>query len=232
MTTAPATVRHVDRRTLLLAGAGAVLLAACDALTESTDDSLDDIEDTVALEGGRRPRIAMVGDSITFMSAEPLRKGFTDLGLDVVTIDAQVGRRMTVGTRGQLYPGTDVVRFIAAGDGVDVWVVALGTNDVGQYPDAAAYTEQVLAVLAEVPAGAPLAWVNAWHRDRPDACVLFNDVVRSVVGARPRSAVVDWHSYADDDGVVTTDGVHPTERGTSVFALVVTAGVRDLLESQ
>jgi lysophospholipase L1-like esterase len=229
MTPAPLSGRRVDRRTLLLAGAGAALLAACDALSSSSDDSLDDIDGAAPGRDGR-PRIAMIGDSITFMASDPLRQGFTDLGLDVVTIDAQVGRRMTVGTRGQLYPGTDVVRYIAAGDGVDLWVVALGTNDVGQYRDAPEYTQQILAVLAEVPVRAPLAWVDTWHRDRPEACELLNGVLRGVVGARPRSLVVDWYSHGDDDGVVTSDGVHPTEQGTSVFGLVVTAGVRDLLD--
>jgi hypothetical protein len=217
----------VDRRSVLLGGAGAVLLAACGVSASRESDTTAEVDDAA---GGDEPRrIAMVGDSITFMSTEPLRAGFTTLGLDVAAIDAQVGRRMTVGAGGQLYPGTDVIRFIAAGGVVDVWAVALGTNDVGQYPDAAAYTEQVLAVLAEVPDRAPLVWVDTWHRDRREACQLLNGVLRTVVGSRPRSLVVDWFTHGDDPGVVTADGVHPTDAGTSVFGLVVTAGVRDVL---
>jgi hypothetical protein len=223
--------RRIDRRRFLVAGAGAALLAGCGSLASSEDEPLDGLEARVPTDPDGRRRIAMVGDSITFMATEALRAGFTDLGLDVVTIDAQVGRRMTVGIAGQLYPGADVVRFIAAGEGVDVWVVALGTNDIGQYPDAADYTEQVLAVLAEVPAGAPLVWVDTWHRERLDECAMLNRVLRVVVGARPRSTVVDWFSHGDDEGVVTADGVHPTDAGTRVFGLVVTSGVAGLLDT-
>jgi lysophospholipase L1-like esterase len=218
---------RVGRRSVLLGGAGAVLLAACGVSTPRASDTTTELDATDSGDGP--PRIAMVGDSITFMSTEPLRAGFTAQGLEVVTIDAQVGRRMTVGSAGQLYPGTDVVRFIAADGAVDVWVVALGTNDVGQYDDAAEYTEQVLSVVAEVPDSAPLVWVDTWHRDRREACELLNGVLRTVVGARPRSLVVDWFSHGDDAGVVAPDGVHPTDAGTAVFAAVVAAGVRELL---
>ena len=231
----------MDRRALLravLAGGAAAAVASCGASSGATRSSLDPV--TAPAEDGATggepadddPRtVAMVGDSITFMSSEPLRRGLTDLGLEVLAIDAQVGRRMTVGTRGQLYSGTDVITYIAAGDPPDVWVVALGTNDVGQYPDAAAYEEQIRAVLEVIPDGAPLAWVDTWHEDRLAACQILNGVLRTVLADRPATVVVDWYEHGDDAGVVTTDGVHPTPTGTEVFGLVVTDGVRALLDS-
>jgi hypothetical protein len=231
---------RTDRRTLLratLAAAAAGLVAACgDPSVAGRGSGPEEPTETSATAGssptGDGPRtIAVVGDSITFMSTDPLRRGLTDLGLDVTAIDAQVGRRMTVGTRGQLYSGVDVVTYIAAGDAPDLWVVALGTNDIGQYPDVAAYEQQVRAVLDAVPAGAPLAWVDTWHRDRLAQCQILNGVLQTVVGERASSVVVDWYSHGDDPGVVADDGVHPTPTGTEVFGLVVTGGVSGLLES-
>jgi lysophospholipase L1-like esterase len=226
------------RRAVLLCGL-ALVVAACGESASSQSQSVvtvpafeleaGTIEPLPDLEG--ISSVAMVGDSITFMSSRPLRAALEGLGLDVVAIDAQVGRRMTIGTRGQLYPGSDVIAFIAAEDGADMFVVALGTNDVGQYPDAQGIAEQVDAVLAAVPAGAPLVWVNTWHRDRDDEAELMNDVIGTIVGRRQRTVVVDWHAYGDDDGVITSDGVHPTPSGTETFALVVATGVRDLIES-
>jgi len=169
----------------------------------------------------------MVGDSITFMSREPLGEAFEELGLDVVAIDAQVGRRLTVGTR-QLYPGVDVVQVMAATQEPDLWVVALGTNDIAKY-DAEGYAEQIRMLLADVPDGAPLVWVDTWHRDELDATVEYNEVLREVLDDRDDTVVVDWFSHGDDPGVITGDGVHPTPNGSERFALVVAGGVDRLL---
>ena len=220
----------------VLACAAVVLLASCATSPAAGGDSLEPITAPsgaapgAATEDGPRT-VAMVSDSITFMSTEPLDRGLSDLGLEVLAIDAQVGRRMTVGTQGQLYSGTDVVSFIAAGDPPDVWVVALGTNDVGQYADAAAYEEQIRAVLDAIPEDAPLAWVDTWHEDRLTASQVLNGVLRTVLADRADTVVIDWSSHGDDAGVVAADGVHPTPTGTEVFGLVVTDGVRELLAS-
>jgi lysophospholipase L1-like esterase len=227
-----ATTPRSSRRALLRAAA-ALLAAGALAACSSTESqrTLDDVEPQGVAAGDDdvEPRtIAMVGDSITFMATDPLREGLSSLGLDVVTIDAQVGRRMTVGTE-LLYPGVDVVGYVTAADDPDVWVVALGTNDVGQYGDPAQYAEQVTTVLDAIPDGVPVVWVDTWHRERLDDAVLLNDVIRDVVGRRDRTLVVDWFQYGDDDGVITDDGVHPTDAGLDVFGLVVTEGVQRLL---
>ena len=86
----------------------------------------------------------------------------------MLAIDAQVGRRITVGSGGQLYPGTDVVEYIANSDPPDVWVIALGTNDIGQYPDAGEFTLQVQTLLDLLPPAAPLVWVDTWDGNRLD----------------------------------------------------------------
>jgi lysophospholipase L1-like esterase len=224
--------RRMDRRTLLralLAGGASVAVAACGDLASSGDDTLAPVDggDDGAEQAAPRS-VVVVGDSITFMSTDALRRGLTDLGLDVLAIDAQVGRRMTVGTD-LLYPGTAVVEFVAASEPPDLWVIALGTNDIGQYADAAAYEAEVRTLLGTVPEDAPLAWVDTWHADRLTECQILNGVLRTVLADRPATTVVDWYSHGDDDGVVSSDGVHPTDTGTEVFGLAVAGGVEDLL---
>ena len=58
--------------------------------------------------------------------------GFAALGLDDVEIDAESGRRM-VARRHDARPGLSAVTVIAGDDPPDLWVIALGTNDVANY---------------------------------------------------------------------------------------------------
>jgi GDSL-like Lipase/Acylhydrolase family len=219
--------------------AAALLLGACAAQAESSTITVD-----LAFGDGQQPSgeddagasgavatpistVGMVGDSITFMARDPLDEAFGELGLEVLAIDAQVGRRLTSGTR-VLYPGADVVEVMAATQDPDVWVVALGTNDIGKY-DAEGYAEQIRTLLDRIPDGDPLVWIDTWHRDELDATVEYNDVLRDVLDERDDTVVVDWFSHGDDPGVITGDGVHPTPNGIERFALVVAGGVDRIL---
>lgn len=178
----------------------------------------------------RPASVVMVGDSITVASSEELEVALTDLGLEVLLIDAQVGRRMTVGERGRLTPGVDVVEYVAGALEPELWIVALGTNDIGQYPDPDDIAAQVDAILDRIPEGAPVVWVDTWIRDRPDQARAVNDAIRSAVDRRPATLVVDWASSATADGVLAGDGVHLTDGlGRARFAEVVAAGVEALL---
>lgn len=187
------------------------------------DDAADDVTS--------RPRtVAMVGDSITVSATEPLHDELAALDLEVVAIDAQGGRRMTVGERDRLYTGADIVAVVQAQSSPDLWVVALGTNDIGQYGDRERIVEQIETLLDGIPDDTPVVWVDTWWRTRPDDAAEVNDAIRSVVDARPGSIVVDWGSHATADGVVAGDGVHLTaEVGTRRFAEVVADGVESLI---
>ncbi|HWM20735.1 MAG TPA: GDSL-type esterase/lipase family protein [Ilumatobacteraceae bacterium] len=223
------------RRTLLAIGALVLVAGGC------TDDR--NVEPLTRAATGTDPSggdgspdappetVAMIGDSITFMSTVPLQAELSGTGLDVLAIDAQVGRRITVGENGRPYPGTAIVEYIANSEPPDVWVIALGTNDIGQYPDTGEFAIQVYALLDLIPAAAPLVWIDTWDGDRLEETRLVNDTLRAVVGSRDNAVVVDWASHGDDAGVVTDDAVHPTEDGTAVFGQVVADGVESLLES-
>lgn len=184
----------------------------------------------VVLPGERPATVAMVGDSITVASTAELETALVALDLEVLLIDAQVGRRMTVGERGRLVPGSDVVQYVSGVLEPQLWVVALGTNDIGQYPDVDRVAEQVADILAHIPAGVLVVWVDTWVRDRPDQARAVNDAIRAVVGRRPAALVVDWATHATADGVLSGDGVHLTDGlGRQRFAEVVAAGVETLI---
>jgi lysophospholipase L1-like esterase len=224
------------RRTLLVAALVVVACACSERGAGVESVAMAATGTDPAGDGGGQPpetpaTVAMVGDSITFMSSEPLQVALAGTGLEVLAIDAQVGRRITVGDGGRPHPGTEIVAYIASSDPPDVWIIALGTNDIGQYGDAGEFAVQVQTLLDLLPATAPLVWVDTWDGDRLDATRLVNDTLRSVLGGRENSVVVDWSSHGDDAGVVADDAVHPTSDGSVVFGQVVAAGVEALLAS-
>ena len=165
--------------------------------------------------------VAMVGDSITVGSQRALEAGFAAIGLDDVEIDAVSGRRMLVD--GSIDSGLDAVTEIAGSDPPDLWVIALGTNDVGNYPPEE-YGAAIIELLSAVPAEAPLVWVDTYLDDLPEESAAFNEVLRMALAGRGRATVVDWSSIAPEDGVLD-DGVHPSGFGVQAFSDRVVAAV-------
>ncbi len=176
--------------------------------------------------------VVMIGDSITKGSMPRLEERFDLLGLDHL-IAAENGKRMAV-SRSENPSGAAVAAFLAGnGDGDhsdEVWIVALGTNDVSQYAGPDEIAAAVNEVLNEVPDDAAVVWVDTYFRDRPEAAAELNSIVRDRVTRRGDSVIAPWTSFAATDGVLTGDGVHPTEDGTDVFAFVVTDTVRAFLD--
>lgn len=205
--------------------------AAVDAARADAGGGADESQIEHAVIEARPRTVAMVGDSITVSAAEKIEAKLTALDLDVLAIDAQSGRRMTVGEQGRLYTGADIVEFVSNGTAEpDLWVVALGTNDIGQYGDREHVVEQVEAVLDRMPDDVPVVWIDTWWRTRPDDAAQVNDAIRSVIDRRPGSIVVSWGAHAAANGVVAGDGVHlTTEVGTERFAEVVAGGVESLI---
>lgn len=231
----------IARASALLAAA---VLAGCSAFAAGDDDrpiaavvvpsqtggETGDLDPSAVRPGDRPSTVAMVGDSITVASAEHLTEALAGLGLEVLLVDAQVGRRMTVGQRDHLVPGSDVVQYVAAVLEPELWILALGTNDIGQYPEPGLIAEQVAEVLRPIPEGAPVVWVDTWIRDRPDQARAVNEAIRSALDARPAAIVVDWASHATDDGVLAADGVHLSDGlGRVRFAEVVASGIEALI---
>jgi lysophospholipase L1-like esterase len=221
----------VGRRVVLAAAlVGAFALAGCG------DETADRDGGTVPLFGGTVPadgpavdlnpsgeaagrRVVMIGDSITVASIPLLETAANDLGIDL-TIDAEVGRRMTVGS--QPAAGTEALEQINADDApADLYVIALGTNDIGKYQTVDEYGAEIAEVLALVPDDAPVVWVNAYLTDNPERSETFNAALLDVLGARGNATVGRWASIAAEDGVLRSDGIHPNEEGVERFADLV-----------
>ena len=125
--------------------------------------------------------VAMVGDSITVASTDEIEKAVQSLGVDL-TIRAEVGRR--IGNGETPAPGTSIVDEILADDTPDLWVIALGTNDLGQFDTDEEYQAAIESLLSLIPAGTPVAWINTYVVAKPDESAQF-DVCAPVGAAAP-----------------------------------------------
>jgi lysophospholipase L1-like esterase len=166
--------------------------------------------------------LAMVGDSITVGSQDELIAAFTELGLPDAEINAQSGRRMVVD--GGITSGLDgVADVLAEGEEPDLWVVALGSNDIAGYAPEE-YAGAIGELLAAIPAEAPVVWVDCYLTNYEDASSAFDTTLRDVLAARGNATVVDWATMAPEDGVLA-DNVHPSPFGRIEFARRVADGV-------
>jgi lysophospholipase L1-like esterase len=176
--------------------------------------------------------VVMIGDSITVGSKEPLEAELNALGFDAVVIEAQNGKRMAR-TAGENPSGASIAQFITA-DGEDrsneLWVVALGTNDVNQYGSSDEIAAAVNEVLDRVPDESPLIWVDTFYAGEPDGAALVNSIIEARLERRGNAVIAPWSQFASGDGVMTSDGVHPTSAGAKVFAAVVAATAASFLD--
>ena len=158
----------------------------------------------------------MVGDSITFMSLEPLHAMFAAEGFTEVTVDAVPGRPIA--------EGVDIVELVvASGPAPDVWVVALGTNDLYYSTDVTAYRALVDSLLMQIPESAPVVWVDTFIRDRIAESRAFNEALAEALDERGDAQIARWFARCESEGelLLASDGVHPTDTGAIAFADVV-----------
>ncbi len=188
-------------------------------------------DDGTADDASNIDTVVMIGDSITKGATPALDERYELLGLEHL-IESENGKRIAVSAPDNA-SGASIAQFLADnGDGDhsdEVWVVALGTNDVGQYGSPDEVAAAVNEVLAAVPDDAALVWVDTYFRDRSEAAADLNTIVRDRVARRGDSVIAPWTSFAPSEGVLSSDGVHPTPDGADVFAFVVTDTVRAFL---
>lgn len=229
---------------------GMLSLAACTSTSSqaSTEDSVLAPLPTIGLgsnpgqiSGGADVRavdadavesIVMIGDSITVGSTAVLEAQFDLLGFDDVTIVAQTNKRTAVPLRDNT-SGSQIATFIADENQrpeEQLWIVALGTNDISQYDSVDQMREAINEVLAPIPAEAPLIWVNTYFGSRPNDTAQVNEAIERAVAERGNATVGRWADVAPADGVLRRDGVHPGDDGAVVFASLVTTTVANFLQ--
>lgn len=179
--------------------------------------------------------VVMIGDSITVASMPALQEAYEQLGFDEIIIESKEGKRTAL-TFGSNPSGVDIASFIvnsldSAGDhSNELWVVALGTNDINQYDDAAGRAAAFNEMLQMIPEESPLIWVDTYFEDEPEGADAINDAISDRLRDRGNSSLAQWSSVAADDGNLRDDGVHPREQGSEVFADVISATIVDFLE--
>jgi lysophospholipase L1-like esterase len=239
----------ITRRAWLL-GAGLLALAACTSTSSEAANGgppaplptiglgsdigqLSGGADVRAIDAGAVRSIVMIGDSITVGATSALEEQFGQLGFGDVTIVAQQDKRIGQ-SFGDNSSGADIATFLASEmDGSpeeQLWIVALGTNDISQYNDVDDVVPVVESVIASIPDDAPLIWVNTYFEDRPDDTAEVNAAIEQVILRRGNATIGPWSAYAPADGVLRSDGVHPNDQGAVVFASVVTSTVANFLQ--
>ena len=162
--------------------------------------------------------VAVVGDSLTVAATDEITDALSRIGVRAVIVDGRESRRMVSGSNG-LPSGVSAIEGILDEHRPELWVVALGTNDVGAAVDVDRFRADLRETLGAIPTGVPVVWVDVWIRDRLDDVVAANAVLHGELAGRAApTAVVDWFSAGSIDGVITGDGVHLTDAGQARFA--------------
>lgn len=177
--------------------------------------------------------IAMVGDSITQGSADELEAAFAAEGIDDVVIDGEASRRIEVGSNanGPRVSGVNAVKAILeSGADPTVWVIALGTNDVGIFGTPQECAELIEEVTTLLPLPVYLIWVNVYRPSDIRETKVFNEVLAGVIEARGAAVVADWYSVATDPNhdVLRDDELHPNDSGQVAFAELVVQALQRL----
>lgn len=208
-----------------------VVGAACSETQSSADGDTGDAapDDAVADEPLDIETVVVIGDSLTEGSEGAIAEALPASAYDPLLIDGSSGRRSTVDASSGPNGGVDAIEQArAAGHEPDAWVIALGTNDVPHY-DAEGYATVVTELLEALPADAPLVWVDVYLRDAEEQESEFNSTLRSLLAERPNTVVAEWTSKAWQDGVMSSDGIHPTSGdGTQAFAGAIVEGLDTL----
>ena len=233
---------RISRRSLLRAGAStgvlAVLAACGDNGVHSSASNKGGVPDAPSSPAGvgelpapetPRTKFAMVGDSITRASSKSLTTVLAGRGYTDITIEAEVSRRIAVGDgKGEPLSGVKTL-FTMISDGVspDVWAIAMGTNDVGKYDKADDYAALIDQMLSMPDAGVPIVWVDVYNPNQLAGTKMFNLVLRDRAAARGNTIVQSWFDLASDpkEKILRTDHIHPNDKGTLVFADLVSAAL-------
>lgn len=169
--------------------------------------------------------VAVVGDSLTVAATEEITAALSGAGVRTVIVDGRESRRMATDAAG-LPSGVAAIEEILVRMEPDLWVVALGTNDVAAEVADDRFVLDLRATLTAVPVDVPLVWVDVWIRDRLDDVVAANDLLRGELDRRVApTTIVDWFASATADGLITGDGVHLTQAGQDRFAAVIAEAV-------
>lgn len=169
--------------------------------------------------------VAVIGDSLTVSAHDQIVDAFANADANVVGFDALDGRRMVNGTANR--PGGLAALQAAVADSSitpDVWVIALGTNDVAAQISPEQLATDIAALLGEVDA--PVVWIDVFVGAFTERSADFARQIRGIAAQRSDVVVGDWYHEALDPDMLVDDQVHLTDAGKDRFAAVMVDTVR------
>jgi lysophospholipase L1-like esterase len=204
---------HKTTRRQFVGGALAVIggLPIIDALGAFTGG----LDTANAATSTSTQRLLMVGDSLTVGSLPYQAAAFIDNGWTDMAVNAHGSRGIKTKVSADPYTGLTAVDALRAAHGdADLWVVALGTNDAGQYP-ASQYPDLIASMLNRIGADHLTMWVNTYMPTRARLQGSWNSALNEVAAQRPDELVVfDWAAYAAGHaGWLGADSIHYTSVG-------------------
>ncbi len=216
-----------------MAGAAVVALAGCRTPSAEVDGPVV----TRRRRSGVAPvpitSVVVVGDSITAGSSAAVSSTLVDAGIPDVRVEGKSSRRIEVGNGkgGTPLSGLrEIEGLLAEGVAPSAWVIELGTNDIGSYPDAIAYGELIDAVVALLPPDVPLVWVNTYREQYLEHTNIFNLVLEQRMTLRGNAVIADWFALASapDQKILQGDHIHPNKEGQQVLALLMLQALQRL----
>jgi hypothetical protein len=184
-----------------------------------------------------QPDVVIVGDSLTGGNASYIRPRLHSAGLDA-RVEGLSSRRIAVPVRflGYRDSGIDRIRSLrAAGVDPDLWVIQLGTNDLGSVancacPDRVAFAGDLIdRLLTELPPNRPVAWVTVMNRADFDITNTFNEALRRRAAVDPYLRLIDWAALSLQRPDWFLDAVHQNVTGLIPFTQLYVDEIRSLL---
>ncbi len=150
--------------------------------------------------------IVVVGDSLSWIGegsfntdGRTVSGALHGVGWDSVSVAALVSRSIIYPTDPQ-YSGLHTVRdLVAAGVQTEAWLIELGTNEMYTMnhcwcTDLAAFeTDRIRQLLAEIPEGDIVYWVDPQHFGYPNLIATFDQVTSALVASGELAGVVRWN---------------------------------------
>ena len=184
-----------------------------------------------------QPDVVIVGDSLTGGNASYIRPTLRAAGLDA-RVEGLSARRIAVSLDyfGYRDSGIERIRSLrAAGVDPELWVVQLGTNDLGSVkncrcPDPVAFAGALIdRLLAELPADTPIAWVTLMNRSDYVVTNTFNEALRRRAVVNPYLRLIDWATLSLQRPEWFLDPVHQNTQGVFFFTQMYIDEIRALL---
>ncbi len=203
--------------TLAARSALTALLAACVVVIVAVGGPVD------ARPG--QPDVVIVGDSLTGGNSSYITPTLQAAGLNA-QVEGLSARRIAVSFEflGYRDSGIERIRSLrAAGVDPGLWVIELGTNDLGVVnncgcSDPIAFAGDLIdSLLVELPPRTPIAWVTVMYRDDFDVTNVFNEALRRRAVVNPYLRLIDWARISLQHPEWFVDAVHQNIGGVIRF---------------